>query len=197
MPCCAPCCAFGEFCRVFGLCIEGPVQDHVLLLVLIYGYGYFFGHQDTCTADVVGCNYRIVLLLGMNLNRFVCASAYNTLLCSIALPPPSSFLTHPSDKSLSQLCLLFNTPMRVLLCLWRGRLVSNSRRIHSPVKAVASCLMHAFNTIQCTICETMLLSRVDIRLSTADSLAPSSKVEVTYDYEIQVCHSQVTTLVSS
>ena len=33
----------------------------------------------------------------MNLNRFVCASAYNRLLCIVALPPPSSFLTRPSD----------------------------------------------------------------------------------------------------
>ncbi len=30
---------FGEFCKVFGLCIERPLPGHVLLLVLIHGNG--------------------------------------------------------------------------------------------------------------------------------------------------------------
>ena len=77
----------GEFCRVFGLCIEGPILGHVLLLVLICIYICVMARliSTVITADFVGCNYRVFLFLGMNLNRSVCAVAYNRLLCIVAL----------------------------------------------------------------------------------------------------------------
>ena len=82
----APCFTIAEFCRVFGL--KGPFQ-----VMCCYWCSYVYMYicvmvrliSTVITADFVGCNYRVFLVLGMNLNRFVCASAYNRSLCIVAL----------------------------------------------------------------------------------------------------------------
>ena len=82
--------------------------------------------------------------------------------------------------------------MTVLNCLWMGRLVSNSRMVDSPVKAVASCLVHACD-MYCRLMHHMRDNAFEnsLRSIIINSLAGSCQ----HCCEFQIGHAKLTSFV--